>query len=98
MAIFSLLVLGLSRGGQPARAERVLILTCAGAGGVMNVAAANDASPESVLAYVTPPVFLAVVVGPVSASADLPSARTSGRRCWLPPRWSCTGCGWRRPR
>jgi hypothetical protein len=61
MAIFSLLALGLARAGKPARAERVLIMACAAASGVMNFAAANDASPKSVLAYVMPPLFLAVV-------------------------------------
>jgi hypothetical protein len=61
MAIFSLLALGLARAGKPARAERVLITACAAASGVMNFAAADDASPKSVLAYVMPPVFLAVV-------------------------------------
>jgi hypothetical protein len=62
MAIFSLLALGLARAGKPARVERFLITACATASGVMNFAAANDASPKSVLAYVMPPVFLAVVV------------------------------------
>lgn len=62
MAIFSLLALGLARAGKSARVERVLITVCAAASGVMNFAAANDASPKSVLAYVMPPVFLAVVV------------------------------------
>jgi len=61
MAIFSLLALGLARAGKSARVERVMITVCAGASGVMNFAAANDASPKSVLAYVMPPVFLAVV-------------------------------------
>jgi Protein of unknown function (DUF2637) len=61
MAIFSLLALGLARAGKPARAERALITVCAAASGVMNFAAANDASPKSALAYVMPPVFLAVV-------------------------------------
>jgi hypothetical protein len=61
MAIFSLLALGLARAGQPARVERALITGCAAASGVMNFAAANDASPKSVLAFVMPPVFLAVV-------------------------------------
>jgi Protein of unknown function (DUF2637) len=61
MAVFSLLALGLARAGQPARAERGLILACAAASGVMNFAAADDSSPKSVLAYVLPPVFLAVV-------------------------------------
>jgi len=61
MAIFSLLALGLARAGKPARAERALIIVCAAASGVMNFAAADDASPKSVLAFVMPPVFLAVV-------------------------------------
>ena len=61
MAIFSLLALGLARAGKRARVECVLITVCAAASGVMNFAAANDASPKSVLAYVMPPVFLAVV-------------------------------------
>jgi hypothetical protein len=61
MAIFSLLALGLARAGQPAGVERALITVCAAASGVMNFAAANDSSPKSVLAFVMPPVFLAVV-------------------------------------
>jgi hypothetical protein len=61
MAIFSLLALGLARAGKPARVERALITACAAASGVMNFAAADDASPKSVLAFVMPPVFLAVV-------------------------------------
>ena len=69
MAIFSLLALGLARAGKPARAERVLIMACAAASGVMNYAAANDASAKSVLAYVMPPVFLAVVADRVVSTA-----------------------------
>ena len=69
MAIFSLLALGLARAGKPARTERVLIMACAGASAVMNLAAANDASPKSVLAYVMPPVFLAVVADRVVSVA-----------------------------
>jgi hypothetical protein len=69
MAIFSLLALGLARAGKPARTERVLIMACAGASAVMNFAAANDASPKSVLAYVMPPVFLAVVADRVVSVA-----------------------------
>ena len=65
MAIFLLLAPGLARAGQPARARRVLIMACVGASGVVNFAAANDASPKSVLAYVIPPMFLAVVAGQV---------------------------------
>src|ERR1700721_2329723 len=41
MIVFTLLALGLSRAGKPARAERVLILLCAGASAYMNVSAAD---------------------------------------------------------
>jgi hypothetical protein len=61
MLIFSLLALGLARSGKSARVERALIVACAAGSGVMNFAAANDASLRSILAYCMPPVFLAVV-------------------------------------
>jgi len=62
MMIFSLLALGLARAGQSARVERGLVIACAAGSALMNVAAANAGSPRSVLAWVAPPVFLAVVV------------------------------------
>ena len=62
MIIFSLLALGLARAGKPARAERVLILACAAGSAGMCYAAADDASPRSVIAYTAAPIFLAVVV------------------------------------
>ncbi|HTP16666.1 MAG TPA: hypothetical protein VMK13_12620 [Streptosporangiaceae bacterium] len=62
MMIFSLLALGLARAGQSARAERVLVVACAAGSALMNLAAADAGSPRSVLAWVAPPVFLAVVV------------------------------------
>jgi len=83
MAIFSLLALGLARAGQPARAERVLIMACAAASGVMNYAAANDASPKSVLAYVMPPVFLAVVADRVVSVARRHALGQDERSPWL---------------
>ena len=83
MAIFSLLALGLARAGQPARAERVLIMACAAASGVMNFAAANDASPKSVLAYVMPPVFLAVVADRVVSVARRHAVGQDERSPWL---------------
>jgi hypothetical protein len=83
MAIFSLLALGLARAGQPARAERVLIMACAAASGVMNYAAANDASPKSVLAYVMPPVFLAVVADRVVSTARRHALGQDERSPWL---------------
>src|SRR5579862_3267272 len=67
MIVFTLLALGLSRAGQSARAERALILACAGASAYMNVSAANVASPRSVTAYAVAPVALAVVVDRVVA-------------------------------
>ncbi|MGH3170758.1 MAG: DUF2637 domain-containing protein [Trebonia sp.] len=67
MIVFTLLALGLSRAGQPARAERVLILLCAVASSYMNVSAADMASPRSVAAYAVAPVALAVVVDRVVA-------------------------------
>ena len=62
MMIFSLLALGLARGGQSAKVERALIVACAAGSALMNYAAADVSSPRSVLAYCLPPVFLAVVV------------------------------------
>src|SRR6516165_549258 len=47
MIVFTLLVLGLSRAGKSARAERALILACAAASSYY-VAAAEVASPRSV--------------------------------------------------
>ena len=67
MIVFTLLALGLSRAGQSARAERVLILLCAVASSYMNVSAADVASPRSVAAYAVAPVALAVVVDRVVA-------------------------------
>ena len=67
MIVFTLLALGLSRAGQSARAERVLILLCAAASSYMNVSAADLASPRSVTAYAVAPVALAVVVDRVVA-------------------------------
>jgi len=61
MLIFSLLALGLARAGKAARVERLLIIGCAIGSAVMNYAASDVASPRSVLAYVMPPIFLAVV-------------------------------------
>src|SRR5215469_5856010 len=83
MAIFSLLALGLARAGQSARTERVLIMACAAASGVMNYAAANDASPKSVLAYVMPPVFLAVVADRVVSVVRRHALGEDERSPWL---------------
>jgi hypothetical protein len=62
MVVLTLLALGLSRAGQPARAERALILACAAASAYMNVSAADVASPRSAVAYAVAPLALAVAV------------------------------------
>jgi hypothetical protein len=67
MITFTLLALGLSRAGQSAQAERILILACAAASACMNVSAADVASPRSVAAYAIAPIALAVVVDRVVA-------------------------------
>ncbi len=67
MIVLTLLALGLAWAGQPARAERALILLCAAASAYMNVSAAALASPRSVAAYAIAPVALAVAVDRVVA-------------------------------
>ena len=67
MIVFTLLALGLSRAGQPARAERILILACAAASAYMNISAADVASPRSVAAYAVAPLALAAVADRVVA-------------------------------
>ena len=62
MIIFSLLALGLARAGQSAKIERGLIVACACGSALMNAAAANAGSPRSLMAWIMPPVFLAIVV------------------------------------
>jgi hypothetical protein len=87
MIVFTLLALGLSWAGQPARAERALILLCAAASSYMNVSAADLASPRSVTAYAVAPVALAVVVDRVVAvirrhvlaDVEPPAWATAGR-------------------
>jgi hypothetical protein len=67
MSIFSLLALGLARAGKSAKVERALVLVCALASAAMNYAAANVLSPRSIVAYIAPPLLLAVVVDRVVA-------------------------------
>jgi hypothetical protein len=67
MIVFTLLALGLSRAGKPARAERALVLACAAASAYMNVSAADVTSPRSVAAYAVAPVALATAVDRVVA-------------------------------
>jgi hypothetical protein len=62
MGIFTLLALGLARAGKAARIERLCVVGCAAGSALMNLAAANTADPRSVLVFVTPALFLALVV------------------------------------
>ena len=61
MVILSALGIGLARAGKPSGSVRVLIMICAGASAGMNFAAADPGSWRSVVAYVSAPVFLAVI-------------------------------------
>ncbi len=67
MVILSALGIGLALAGKPSRSVRFLIMICAGASAGMNFAAANAASWRSVVAYVSAPVFLAVITDRVIA-------------------------------
>ena len=62
MVILSALGIGLALAGKPSKAERFLIMVCAGLSAFMNYAAADTASWRSVVAYVAAPLFLAVIV------------------------------------
>jgi len=67
MVILSALGIGLALAGKPSRSTRFLIMICAGASAAMNFAAANPASWPSVVAYVSAPLFLAVITDQVIA-------------------------------
>ena len=87
MVIFTVLALGLARAGKPARTERALILACSIGSAAMNYAAANTASPRSVLAYVAAPVLLAVVVDRVVAVIRRHVLADDERSPWAPLGW-----------
>lgn len=82
MTVFSLLALGLAMAGQPARLERALIVVCAAASAAQNYAAADVTSPRSVAAYVTPPLFLSLVVDRVIAVVRRHVLGDAGRPVW----------------
>jgi hypothetical protein len=67
MTVFALLALGLAMAGQSARIERAAVVACALASAGMNYAAASVTSPRSVVAFVMPPIFLALAVDRVVA-------------------------------
>jgi hypothetical protein len=61
MIILSALGIGLAMRGKASKAERFLIMICAGASAGMNFAAADPGSWRSVAAYTAAPVFLAII-------------------------------------
>ena len=82
MVVFSLLALGLAVAGQSARIERALIVVCAVASAGQNYAAADVTSERSVVAYVLPPLFLALVVDRVVAVARRHVLGDAERSVW----------------
>jgi hypothetical protein len=84
MVIFALLGLGLAFAGKPAFVERVCVIACAAGSAVMNYAAADVASPRSVIAYLAPPLFLALVVDRVIAVVRRWKLGTDEGSPWAP--------------
>jgi hypothetical protein len=82
MVIFSVLALGLAKKGLPPRAERTLIMVCAGLSAAMNYAASDTASWRSVAVYVIAPVFLAVVTDRVIAGVRRHVLGPGGMSAW----------------
>jgi hypothetical protein len=84
MVILSALGIGLAQAGRPSRSVRVLIMICAGASAAMNLAAANPASWRSVAAYVSAPVFLAVITDRVIAVIRQHVLPLDAESAWAP--------------
>jgi hypothetical protein len=84
MVILSALGIGLAQAGTPSGSVRVLIMICAGASAGMNLAAANPASWRSVAAYVSAPVFLAVITDRVIAVIRQHVLPLDAESAWAP--------------
>jgi hypothetical protein len=84
MVILSALGIGLAQVGKPSGSVRVLIMICAGASAGMNLAAANPASWRSVAAYVSAPVFLAVITDRVIAVIRQHVLPLDAESAWAP--------------
>jgi hypothetical protein len=96
MVILSALGIGLARAGKPSGSARGLIMICAGASAGMNFAAADPASWRPVVAYVSAPVFLAVITDRVIAVIRQHVLPPDTESAWAPlgaPPWPY--CGWR---
>jgi hypothetical protein len=68
LIIFSLLAIGLARAGLGSVVERGAVLALGGLSALMNAAAADVASPRSVLAYIMPPLAMAFTVDRVAST------------------------------
>ena len=84
MVILSALGIGLARAGKPSGSVRFLIMICAGASAGMNFAAADPASWRSVVAYVSAPVFLAVITDRVIAVIRQHVLPPDAESAWAP--------------
>ena len=84
MVILSALGIGLAQAGKPSGSVRVLIMICAGASAGMNTAAAEPASWRSVAAYVSAPVFLAVITDRVIAVIRQHVLPLDAESAWAP--------------
>jgi hypothetical protein len=84
MVILSALGIGLAQAGQPSGSVRVLIMICAGASAGMNLAAADPASWRSLAAYVSAPVFLAVITDRVIAVIRQHVLPLDAESAWAP--------------
>jgi hypothetical protein len=84
MVILSALGIGLARAGKPSGSVRFLIMICAGASAGMNFAAADPGSWRSVVAYVSAPVFLAVITDRVIAVIRQHVLPPDAESAWVP--------------
>lgn len=84
MIILSALGIGLALAGKGSKAERFLIMVCAGLSAFMNSAAADTASWRSVVAYVAAPVFLAVIVDRVISVIRRHVLPLDAESAWVP--------------
>ena len=84
MIILSALGIGLALAGKASKAERFLIMVCAGLSAFMNYAAADTASWRSVVAYVAAPVLLAVIVDRVISVIRRHVLPLDAESAWVP--------------
>jgi hypothetical protein len=84
MIILSALGIGLALAGKGSKAERFLIMVCAGLSAFMNYAAADTASWRSVVAYMAAPVFLAVIVDRVISVIRRHVLPLDAESAWVP--------------